>query len=237
VEIKNVRVYGLEESIIASGYPMMIDTPNEKEFNNAINRLSYALDIGVEDLTDEEKIEIQRHKKRIISLANAPLGSGHDCALKGIVVQYDLTAPEYFWRQFDRYHFHDYISSQSKMHRILRFDIDKICNKYVSRNTINELNYWIDMYNNYEEDKLPYIVLRDGRKISYTRKNIFQIVLSNCPMGLQLTARIKDNYLQLKSKYYQRINHPLEEWKIYCKWIETLPMAKSLIVGRGNYGN
>lgn len=221
MEIKNVRVYGLEESIIASGYPMMIDAPNEKEFNNAINRLSYALDIGVEDLTDEEKIE--KHSRRAEKLANTPLGSGHYTFLKGIIVQYDLIAPEYFWRQFDRYHFHDYVSSQSKMHRLIWFDLDKMCNPYVREDIKQILKEEISFYNKMlGSDKTP----------KEEKQKQFQRILSNCPMGIELTARITDNYLQLKSKYHQRRTHRLEEWQKYCDWIETLPMAEELIVGR-----
>lgn len=235
MEIKNVKVYGLEESIIASGYPMITETPNEEEFLDLANTISYAIDFSTEDLDKVSKETVERHIKRIKNLANTPLGSGHYCALKGIIVQYDLAAPEYFWRQFDRYHFHDYVSSQSKMHRILKFDIDEICNKYVTQNTIDELNYYIDLYNNYEQKKkyLPYLELRGELQVPFTKQNLFQVILSNCPMGLELTARITDNYSQLKSKYVQRRHHKLEEWQYYCDWIETLPMAEDLIVGRG----
>ena len=221
MDIKNVRVYGLEESIIASGYPMLTETPGEDEFIGLTDMLPYARDLDT---------HINRAKK----LAQTPLGSGHYTFLKGVIVQYDLIAPEYFWRQFDRYHFHDYISSQSKMHRILEFDIDEICNKYVTQNTIDELNYYIDLYNDFDDRSLylPYLELRGGIQVPFTKQNLFQMIISNCPMGIELTARMTDNYLQLKSKYVQRRYHKLEEWQYYCDWIETLPMAEDLIVGR-----
>jgi hypothetical protein len=228
MEIKNVRVYGLEESIIASGYPLRTEIPNYEEFSDLANDLCKIIHLDC----DIDNINAVQGLKRIKRLANAPIGSGHDCALKGVIVQYDLTAPEYFWRQFDRYHYHDYISSQSKMHCIPEFNINKMCNKYVSQNTIYELNHFIDLYNNFENKSLPYLVLRDGTTIDFTKQNIFQLIISNCPAGFELTARITDNYLQLKSKYQQRRQHELEEWQYYCDWIETLPMAKELIVGR-----
>lgn len=237
MEIKNVRVYGLEESIIASGYPMALEVPNEEEFSYLVEALNYAINSELNILDDEEMREdVERNINRIMRLSNTPLGSGHSNALKGIIVQYDLKAPEYFWRQFDRYHFHDYVSSQSKMHKILKFDIDKMCNKYVSQEAINNLTKFIDMYNNYKEGKIEHISLRDGSKIPYTKANIFQMIVSNCPMGFELTARITDNYLQLKTIYHQRKNHPLEEWKYYLSWIESLPMAKELIVGSDQNG-
>ena len=127
IKVDNVRIYGLNESVIASGYPMQIET-------NDMNKVV----IGEKDL------------KRVKHLGNATPGSGHDCFAKGITVQFDLQVPEYIWRQLDRYHFIDYVSSQSKMHRILKMDIDKACNKYVSEYVIDDLNSLISIYNNYE---------------------------------------------------------------------------------------
>lgn len=228
MKINNDRVYGLEESIIASGYPMTVKTLTEEEFDDHVDTLYYSLWDNLN--TGGVDGDIKRAK----NLASAKHGSGHDCFTKGIIVQYDLTAPEYFWRQFDRYHFHDYISSQSKMHRLVLMDLDKMCNKYVTQNTIDEVNYYINMYNSFNEycgeDDMT-ISLRDGSKIPFTKQNLFQTIISNCPAGVELTARITDNYLQLKSKYHQRKNHKLEEWAIYCDWIKTLPMAEELIIG------
>ena len=107
VKVDNARVYGLDESIIASGYPMQVNT---EDMENV-------------DLTEKDY-------KRIKHLGNAVAGSGHDCFLKGIIVQFDLQVPEYIWRQLDRYHFIDYISSQSKMHRITKINLDSVCNRY-----------------------------------------------------------------------------------------------------------
>ena len=189
MKIFNVRVYGLKDSIVASGYPMkteieeMLDTTSE--FDNDI--------------------------KRAKSLGKAKQGSGHDCMLKGIIVQFDLKAPEYFWRQFDRYHFHDYVSSQSKMHCIVKMDIVKMCNKYVDQRIIDVLNEKIATYNS-----------------NLTQEN-FQYVISNCPMGFELTARITSNYLQEKSIRGQRSGHKLEEWKYYLDWQKTLPYFCELI--------
>jgi hypothetical protein len=55
-------------------------------------------------------------------------------------------------------------------------------------------------------------------------------LIYSCPMGLELTARITTNYLQLKTIYAQRHNHRLTEWRDYCRFIESLPFAKELII-------
>jgi len=223
MKIKNVRVYGLVESIIACRYPMMVETPDEEEFADLAKTLSTVINLGIKEFDKIPDI-VRPYLKRAFALAQADKGSGHDCFMKGIIVQYDLTAPEYFWRQFDRYHFHDIVSSQSKMHRLIRFDLDKMCNSYADEDTKRTLKEEISLYNKMlESDKTP----------KREKQKQFQRIISNCPMGFELTARITDNYLQLKSKYHQRWDHKLDEWHYYCDWIETLPLAKELIVGRG----
>lgn len=142
-------------------------------------------------------------------LGSCKPGTGHDCFLKGIVVQADITAPQYWWIQFQRYHFADIVSSQSKMHKITEMELEEVCNKYVTEKTIAHLRELIEYYEN----------LHDGQK----KREYFQRVIANCPMGLMLKARIVTNYLQLKTMYLQRHHHKLEEWKTFCEWIEGLP--------------
>lgn len=252
IKVDNVRVYGIEESIIASGYPMQTKT------------------VPMADNTPVTNLVISdKDMKRAKHLGNATPGSGHDCFAKGITVQFDLQVPEYIWRQLDRYHFIDYVSSQSKMHRILKMDIDKACNKYVSENTIDYLKTMISIYNHYENVK-EYIInhfkkdnlsnckylsstegwqewvsselewtgnfyydndrdmifysLKCGDFVEFTKENLFNIIIANTPSGLMLTARMTTNYLQLKSIVNQRSNHKMQEWRLLCDYFKTLPM-------------
>ena len=112
INFTNTRVFGVLESIKASGYPM------STEINNAISSSDF---------------------ERADKLANAKSGSGHSCFLKGISIQTDITAPQYWWQQAQRYHFFDIVSSQSKMHKINQMDLDASCNKWVTKNTIDNL--------------------------------------------------------------------------------------------------
>ena len=187
IKVDNVRIYGLNESVIASGYPMQVDT---FDMNKVV--------IGDKDL------------KRVKHLGNANPGSGHDCFAKGVTVQFDLQAPEYIWRQLDRYHFIDYVSSQSKMHKILKMDIDKACNKYVLESTKTNLKSLIDLYNK--------------ETVDLAKKELFNHIIANTPCGLMLTARMTTNYLQLKSIVNQRSNHKMQEWRLLCDYFKTLPM-------------
>lgn len=177
--VNRVRVYGFEESVKASKYPMAINT---EDCDSSIT-------------------------KRTEILAKAEKGSGHDNFLNGIIVQFDLTFTIKAWTEAERYHFLDFVSSQSTMHRIAQFDVSKQCVEYVDEGIIEILERLKDQYN---ADRTPENYLK---------------LLYNVPVGFQLTARMTTNYRQLKTIYAQRKNHRLPEWREFCKWIETLPCS------------
>lgn len=190
--IDNVKIYGLSESIKASKYPMSVD--NSK-------------------LTDEITPTVAK-------LFNAKQGSGHDNALKGIIVQFDLTMTCKMSVELERYHFIDFISSQSTMHRITKFDLDKAYIKYVDKRVINIMKEKVYEYND---------LLDHGFKASedLMKERYLEILYTN-PCGFQLTARMTTNYQQLKTMYFQRRSHLLPDWNEFCDWCETLPYFKEL---------
>lgn len=192
--IKNVNVYGLEESIVASGYPMRIDAIKEWE----MQKLTKILDLP---------------SKRAVQLAKTPAWSGHDQFLTGIIAQFDLCFSNKAWVEAERYHFLDFVSSMSTMHRLTKMNFDEIFNEYVTTKTREEMKRLQDAYNENpsKENKLA--------------------LLYNAPAGLELTARMTTNYRQLKTIYNQRKNHLLPDWKMFCEWVETLPHSY-LITGK-----
>ena len=117
--VSNTRVYGFDESIKASKYPMATNTE----------------DCTVE-ITERQKV-----------LASSPKGEGHDNFLCGIVVQFDLTFTVKAWTEAERYHFFDIVSSQSTMHRISKFDLDEQYIGYVDERIIAIMNELKDRYN------------------------------------------------------------------------------------------
>ena len=178
--ISNWNVYGLDDSVKASKYPMSVDT---------------------ESCTAEITEQVKR-------LAGCEIGTGHDNFMNGIIVQFDLKFTIKAWTEAERYHFLDFVSSQSTMHRITKFDVSKQCIKYVRQKAIDNLNECIADYN---ADPTPEKYLE---------------VVYNAPVGLQLTARMTTNYRQLKTIYQQRKNHRLPEWKDFCAWIKSLPHSE-----------
>lgn len=117
--VTNTRVYGFDESIKASKYPMATNTE----------------DCTVE-ITERQKV-----------LASSPKGEGHDNFLCGIIVQFDLTFTVKAWTEAERYHFFDIVSSQSTMHRISKFDLDEQYIGYVDERIIAIMNELKDRYN------------------------------------------------------------------------------------------
>ena len=227
VEIKNTKVYGLNESIIRSGYPMRDGDPESLDSLKQLN---------------------EKDLKRGFKLGQVDSGTGHDNFLKGIVVQFDVKYPEYWTPQFQRYSFADIISSQSKMHRLTKMKIEDSCNKYVDSVVIQNLDFWINMYNEWSLDRVfiplskreAYFFVENNSDInisgSYlTKYEVFMKIISNTPLGFEKWMGITTNYLQLKTIYSQRKSHKLkEDWGYFCDWIEKLPLFKTLVLSDKN---
>ena len=199
--VSNVKVYGLEDSVKGSKYPMAVDI---SKVNSEVT-------------------------ERTVKLATAKPGSGHDNFLNGIIVQFDLTFTNKAWVEAERYHFLDFVSSQSTMHRITKFDLDKAYIEFTDPRIIAIMKEKTKEYNELQEDikrlkeeGKDVTTLNDSAKIKY-----LEILYSN-PAGFRLTARMTTNYRQLKTIYGQRKTHRLPEWRAFCAWIETLPYSEFL---------
>ena len=197
--VQNVNVYGLEDSIKRAKYPMSINT-------------------------DELNVELT---KGIKALGQSKQGSGHDQFLTGIVVQFDLTFTVKAWTEAERYHFLDFVSSQSTMHRIARFDLDNAYIEYVDNRIIQIVKEKVERYNRLVAMKPEANIPEYEQEIA----DAYLEILYNNPCGFKLTAGMTTNYRQLKTIYHQRRSHRLPEWREFCKWIESLPMFKELCLG------
>lgn len=106
MRISNLKIYDLEESLLASGYPMRTDTASK-------------------ELTDKDI-------KRGLNLTRASRTNGaHAQWLTGVRVNFDLTFSNKAWVEAERYRFLEFVSSQSTMHRISKMNISASCNEYV----------------------------------------------------------------------------------------------------------
>ena len=222
-----VRVYDMAESIVASGFPMLSKTYTEREWQEEVRNLKLNMEFSLNRmLEDTNKFSVKelnelignkenntdyyravKHMKRALNLGSAKSGSGHDNALKGILVSFNMKADQSFWLQWERYSFQSTVSSHSSMYCITKFDVDDVFSEYVDPRVLEVLKELIDEYNN-----------------NPTPEN-FHKVIHNCPEGLQLTRRVTTNYLQLKTMYEQRKHHKMYAWnKDLVRLVESLPL-------------
>ena len=197
--MSNIQVYGLENAVKVSKYPMAVDTD---AVDNSIT-------------------------KRTRKLGSCKTGTGHDQFLTGIIVQFDLTFTNKAWPEAQRYKFLEFISSQSTMHRITKFDIDKQYIKYVDYRVVDIMKEKVDEYNRLvalkpESDFVEYNEMLAEKYLG---------ILYTNPAGFILTAGMTTNYRQLKTIYQQRKNHRLPEWRSFCKQLEELPHFMELCFG------
>ena len=185
--VSNVKIYDLEESIIASGYPMRTKA-------------------GMREVEDKD---INRGEKLVKATLDG--NTAHHQFLTGIRVNFDLTFTNKAWVEAERYRFLEFVSSQSTMHRITKFNLDNQYIKYVDPRVIEIMR---ELVNEYNENPTP--------------ENYLKVLYTN-PAGFKITARMTTNYRSLRNIYIQRKNHRLPEWRAFCKWIETLPFAKEFL--------
>lgn len=189
--IDNTQVYGYERAVKASGNPMRTV-------------------IETSPITEKDVIRANK-------LGGTKNGEGHDNFLKGIIVQLDVTAPLYWWKQAQRYHWFDFISSQSTMHSLLKFDVKTQCVDDVIEEVLIPVQKMIDQYKQIEDTKVE------------EKAKLWRHIVASLPSGFCLGATMTTNYQQLKTMYKQRKHHKLNEWHIFCAWCEKLPHFMELI--------
>ena len=206
MRIENVKVYDLEESLVASGYPMRtVLTPRDP---------------------DEKDI------KRGLNLTKASNGNGaHGQWLTGVRVAFDLTCTNKMWVEAERYRFLEFVSSQSTMHRITKFDLRSQYCQYVDPRVVAIMEDKVRQYNDLLEVSKE--IDKDDKysQEAYSKrlKELYLGILYTNPDGFELTARMTTNYRCLLNIYIQRKDHRLPEWKEFCEKLLELPFFPELV--------
>lgn len=189
-KIENTKVSGLERSIVASGNSFRTEIRSEEELN-------------------------EKDLNRCERLGSVEVGSGHDSFLNGITVIADFTAPLYWWKQAQRYHWFEFISSQSTMHCVTKFKVEERCVPETNPEVIKIVQKMIDEYAATKDD-------------TGNNKNLWYQIIATLPSGFCLSATMVTNYRQLKTMCLQRKGHRLTEWKDFIDWCKTLPKFSEL---------
>lgn len=208
IKLENTEVFGWEAAIRGMRNPMNSWNKSDSYWTaNSKRPFTERFAIGENDL------------KLMKSLSKA--GNDHAKFLRMINVTVDITAPFYWWKEFDTYKVGTVVNSCSTMHKIhdRELALDDFShehltpwNETVLENLIVELNANRDRYlqTKEKEDWLQMIQLLPS---SYNQKRTVQL-----------------NYQVLKSMYFARKDHKLDEWHILCDWMLTLPYFKEVCI-------
>lgn len=154
-----------------------------------------------------------------------------------IVVYTDITAPLYWWKEFDTYKVGTVANSCSTMHKIHAkefeigdFSTEHLCDgtkKYLEE-TIGILNFYREVYNSFDEKSSDPNWLKSFVK-DYglqTKKDIWWQMIQLLPSSYNQKRTVMLNYEVLANIYPKRKNHKLDEWHTFCDWIKTLPLSE-----------
>ena len=157
-----------------------------------------------------------------VRLARA--GSDHRKFLRQIFVSVDITAPLYWWKEFDTYKVGTVANSTSTMHRIHTkpFSREDFSCDRMDEGGLAMLDAVIAYM---ESERLKFLADKENRQPWH---NIIQIL----PTSYNQMRTVTMNYENLTNIYYARRNHKLSEWHTLCDWILTLPYACELIANR-----
>lgn len=204
IKIENVEVAGLNAAIRGMRNPL-----------NSWDKSDSACDLGMNEIGPLDRTLMEH------------LASGGSCHAKYrrmIVVYVDITAPLYWWKEFDTYKVGTVSNSCSTMHTIHKkefeisdFSTDKMVelSEEVMENVIIALNMARYNYNKADDP--------DTKKLWWWQ------MIQLLPSSYNQRRTIMLNYEVLTRMHFDRNSHKLDEWREFCKWIETLPLAKGVI--------
>lgn len=226
IKLKNVEVMGWEAAIRGMRNPMNSWEKSDSQTCTNCNgclpgqeceRYKNGTFIGSNDLD------------LMTRLRNA--GTDHRKFMRMITVYLDITAPLYWWKEFDTYKVGTVANSCSTMHKIADKEFtlkDFSCEHLEGRalNTledmVDELNYWRDYYLAIKKQN---VVGADTKA-----KDIWWQMIQLLPSSYNQKRTVMLNYEVLANIYKSRKNHKLDEWHTFCNWIESLPYSE-LITG------
>lgn len=158
--------------------------------------------------------------KLMNTLRNA--GTDHRKFMRMITVYLDITAPLYWWKEFDTYKVGTVANSCSTMHKIAakEFTLEDFSNEHLGYQSIRVLKDTIKVMNDFREE-----FIKDHEKVNWWQ------MIQLLPSSYNQKRTVMLNYEVLANMYKSRRNHKLDEWHTFCDWIESLPYSE-LITGK-----
>ena len=226
IKIENVDVCGWESAIRGMRNPMNSWDKSDSEFNVSCrvcksehyrNKCDNCLYSDGNILLGNNDLDLMKR------LAKA--GTDHRKFMRMIVVYVDVTSPLYWWKEADTYKVGTVRNSCSTMHKITEkeFTLDDFSHEHLSDDSIKLLKDIVFILNFHRE---KYLETKD--------KNYWWQLIQLLPSSYNQRATLMLNYEVLANMYHSRKNHKLDEWREFCKWIETLPYSELITGGKEN---
>lgn len=202
IKIEKARVMNLEGAIRGARNPMNSWNRSDSRYDSDGNYILGENDLGL-----------------AIRLCRA--GSDHRKFIRQILVSVDITAPLYWWKEFDTYKVATVANSTSTMHKIHSkpFEADDFSNDHMSDAALGVLDTLMEFL---EQQRLKFVETKD--------KSYWYDIIQLLPESYNQKRTITMNYENLLNMYYARKNHKLDEWHTYCDWILSLPYTKELFL-------
>ena len=205
IRIEKTEVYGWEAAIRGMRNPMNSWDKSDTDFGKYyIDFLGFVVvPIGKNDLALMKKL--------------IKAGSDHRKFMRQIFVSLDITAPLYWWKEFDTYKVGTTANSCSTMHKIhaKEFELSDFSWERLDEPGIKLLEAVIDYLNTNRN------AFNDTQDKSY-----WDNMIQSLPSSYEQKRTVTLNYEVLLNMYHARKNHKLVEWREFCKWIETLPYSE-----------
>lgn len=150
-------------------------------------------------------------------------GSDHRKFIRQIFVSVDITAPLYWWKEYDTYKVATVDNSTSTMHKIhsKAFELDDFSHDHLTKDSLEFMGVIIDRLESIRQ-----------KFVAEKKKEDWYDLIQLLPSSYNQMRTCTMNYETLVNIYFARRNHKLQEWHTFCHWIESLPYAKELIIAQ-----
>ena len=231
IKISNTETYGWEAAIRGMRNPMNSWDKSDSAFSTGLstyNILNKKVDPVKGSIVDSGSCIGPADQNLMLRLANS--GTDHRKFMRMIAVYCDVTAPLYWWKEFDTYKVGTVANSCSTMHKIQanEFTIDDFSHEH-----LGDIRFHVakdDWYLTCMQNTIS--MLNDARDgyLKTKDKKYWWSMIQLLPSSYNQKRTVMMNYEVLANIYKSRRNHKLEEWHDFCDWIEKLPYSK-LITG------
>ncbi len=200
IEVKHTEVWGFEHAIRGMRNPLNSWHLSDSEYNEEV-------ELGEKDLGLAKRLK--------------KAGTDHRKYLRQVFVSMDVTAPLFWYKEFDTYKIGTVANSTSTMHKIQSKEIT--LDDFSFPETEMAKHLFGSIVEQCEALRALYNETKD--------KKHWELLIAILPSGYNQTRTITLNYEVLTNIYHSRKNHKLVEWREFCEWVETLPYASELIIG------